>query len=176
VGLLAALGALAPAGCGNRPRAPALQDEPVYQNDREGFRFLVPDGWTQHARAELPPGPAEQERILVEYQRLQADKPNVFRVSLIDLPESKNLEQYLRSRWPGQPLQPEGAPEPVEVDGVTGSHWVFRAVEGGQVLREDVYVFRREARVYLFSGIYPPDDAPPRQEVRRTVEGIRWKQ
>src|SRR2546423_15656230 len=68
-GGLLALCALLLLGCDSKPRAPALMDDPVYQNDREGFRFLVPDGWKQHARAEVPPGKSEKERLLVQYRR-----------------------------------------------------------------------------------------------------------
>ena len=32
-------------GCEHRPVAPELRNSPVYSNAREGFRFLVPDGF-----------------------------------------------------------------------------------------------------------------------------------
>jgi hypothetical protein len=63
-----ALALLALAGCQRPPRAPALVNEPVYQDSREGFRFLVPDGSVQEARGEMPPAPVEDERMLVEYR------------------------------------------------------------------------------------------------------------
>src|SRR5205807_3959401 len=50
------------------PHAPALRSEPVYNNTREGFRFVAPEGWSQVAKADLPPGPVEKERLLVRYQ------------------------------------------------------------------------------------------------------------
>src|SRR5438105_510697 len=55
-------------GRGGGPRAPALRPEPVYSNAREGFRFVAPEGWALVAKADLPPGPAEKERLLVRYQ------------------------------------------------------------------------------------------------------------
>jgi hypothetical protein len=169
LGLLAAL-----AGCKDHPRAPALLDEPVYQNEREGFRFQVPDGWTQHARADVPPGPAEQERMVAEYRAKGARRPTVLRVNLVDLPASGDLAAYLARRW-NEPLQPQGTPDLVEVDGVAGHHHVFAGKEGDRELLQDVYAFRRGDRTYLFTGIYAPDDDAGRQQVRRAVESIRWK-
>src|SRR5207249_7528635 len=70
------------AGWGSLPRAPALIDEPVYRNAHEGFRFLVPEGWTVHSKGEPPPGRADKERLLVNYQRYGGDKPAQFEVTL----------------------------------------------------------------------------------------------
>src|SRR5689334_14831576 len=83
------------AGCNSRPRAPALRDDPVYQNDREGFRFLAPEGWTQSARTEVPPGKVKTETPLVDYRRTKGEGRAALRVSLADLPESTDLESYL---------------------------------------------------------------------------------
>src|SRR5262245_30253534 len=76
------------------PRAPALRPEPVYQNSREGFRFVAPEGWTQVAKAELPSGPAEKERLMVRYQAATGD-PAALEATVIDLPESTDLAAYL---------------------------------------------------------------------------------
>src|SRR5262245_64118678 len=73
-------------GCAPRPRAPALLDEPVYQNEREGFRFLVPEGWKQYARSEAPPGKGERERLLVLYRRLTPGPEATLEVTRADLP------------------------------------------------------------------------------------------
>src|SRR5436309_1759630 len=81
----------AAAGCATRPSAPALLDTPIYQNKQEGFRFEVPDGWKMSARAEYPPGPVAQERLLVAYRRTVEDMPATLKVSLVDLPELADL-------------------------------------------------------------------------------------
>src|SRR5262245_25916538 len=88
-----AAAALVLASCSSGPRAPALRDEAVYQNDREGFRFRVPEGWTQHAKSDLPPGKANKEHLLVSYRR--SSKPASLEVSLADVPESADLATYL---------------------------------------------------------------------------------
>src|SRR5262245_1447579 len=92
---MAAVGLALLLGCTPKPVAPALRDEPVYQNDQEGFRFLVPEGWSQNARTEVPPGPVEKERLLVQYKRRPPAKPATLEVSMADLPSSTNLATYL---------------------------------------------------------------------------------
>src|SRR5262249_38896309 len=82
-------------GCGSRPRAPAILDEPVYQNDRQGFRFLAPQGWTQHPRAELPPGKLDKERLLVAYRQRGNEAPAALEVAAVDFPEPSALTAYL---------------------------------------------------------------------------------
>ena len=51
---LALVLAVAAAGCSDRPRAPRLSNDPVYQNDAIGLRFLAPEGWTIVSRAAAP--------------------------------------------------------------------------------------------------------------------------
>src|SRR5438128_11020385 len=82
-------------GCRDQPQAPALRNEPVYQNDTEGFRFLTPEGWRQHARVNVPPGKLEKERLLVQYVRLSSEKGASIDVSMADLPTTVDLTEYL---------------------------------------------------------------------------------
>jgi hypothetical protein len=172
---LAALALLALAGCRPGPRAPALHDEPVYQNGREGFRFLVPEGWTQHALGNPPAGPAAQEEMLVEYQFLTSEKPAVLRVALIDLPPADRVEAYLARSLAADGWREKSPADACEVDGVAGTHAVFVQSKGTEETTREVFAFRRGGRVYLFSGIYASADAPARQQTRRAVESLRWK-
>jgi predicted Zn-dependent protease len=165
---------LAPVGCQRGPRAPVLVDEPLYQSSTEGIRFQVPDGWTQHARGEFPPGPVSHERMLVEYRRVGAEQI-YFRVTLVDLPASTDLQKYTTERLPGGVLRLQSPPEPVEVDGVAGTHFALTRNSAGEPVLMDVYAFRRGDRNYLFTGAYPEADTQSRQQVRRAVEGIQWK-
>src|SRR5438552_12602318 len=83
-------------GCNGQPQAPVLRNEPVYQNDTEGFRFLTPEGWRQQAKVNLPPGKLDKERLLVQYVRLlSAEKGASLDVSMADLPATTDLTQYL---------------------------------------------------------------------------------
>jgi hypothetical protein len=168
---LLALGQL---GCGQDPRAPSLDNEPVYQNNSEGLRFLVPDGWAQYARGNPPSGRAQQEQMLVEYQLLTAEKPASFRVTFIDLPASTPLEAYLAENPTGDRLK-EMSPEPFEVDGIGGTRVAFSRHGGAEETTREVFAFCRGRRTYLFTGVFPATDAKARQQILRAVESLRWK-
>src|SRR5947207_1952757 len=83
------------AGCTSRPSAPPLQDGPVYKNEREGFRFLTPEGWKQVARGEVPPGKVVGERMLVEYKCLTAAKLASLEVTVADVSPNDSLGDYV---------------------------------------------------------------------------------
>jgi hypothetical protein len=163
------------AGCGARPRAPALQSGPLYQNEREGFRFLAPEGWVQRARAELPAGPFEREELLVAYSRV-SDRPASFEVSLADLPEGADLRKFLTAapsegvRW-----RAKGAPEPVTVNGVSAKRFALAGGAGKGEQVKEVVAFRRGGRVYFFAGVFAAGDPATRDEVRRAVNTVVWK-
>jgi predicted Zn-dependent protease len=154
------------------PRAPALHDGPVYQNDQEGFRFLVPDGWTQDASGVIPPGAVEQERMIVEYKLLTSDRPAALLVTCVDLPRGLYLREYLRSHTP----RPEawralGEGEPLTINGVEATRVTLR---NNDATRE-VAAFRRGERVYLFTGEFQRGDTKAQQQIRRAVNSVIWK-
>jgi hypothetical protein len=160
--------------CQPKPRAPALTDGPVFQSD-EGFRFLVPEDWTMAARANLPPGPIEKERLLVQYRRLKSGPPATLEVSVAELPESTNLTEYLSgpsfsaSRW-----KPSGEPVPLEAGGVRGTRYRFTPSVGKTDMVKEVTAFRRGGRVYFFTALSPPGDSSAPAQVRRAVESLVW--
>lgn len=174
-GLLLAA-ALLPAGaCQTRPRAPALIDEPVYQNDVEGFRFLVPEGWSMSGRAAIPPGPAEKERLLVQYRRTQGGPPALFEVSRMDLPEEMDLAGYLGgpsfsvNHW-----KSGGPPEEVEIGGAKGQRFRFIAYVNGTERVKEVTTFWRGGRVYFFTILCTSKDDSSPEQVRRAVRHLVW--
>ena len=61
-------------GCERRPQAPVLRDSPVYRNNAEGLRFLVPDGWIQTASRPRPGGQLEGQPFLGRY-RINTPEP-----------------------------------------------------------------------------------------------------
>jgi hypothetical protein len=174
--VLAAAGiAILAAALRDRPRAPVLGDEPVYQNSREGIRFLVPEGWTQFARGEAPSGKPCQEWTLVEYQLHGTETQTVLRLTCVDLPESSDVQQFLAKHWPDATLTALGPSQPITVDGVAGTDTLYTlGPKGGKIVHE-VYAFRRGGRVYLFAGIFAEDDSRARQQVRRAVESVQWR-
>jgi hypothetical protein len=164
------------AGCGSRPRAPVLRDDPVYQNDREGFRFLAPEGWTVSARSEVPPGKAETEHFLVDYRGRTGARGAAFRVSLADLPASTDLAAYLAGRSFGVAEWKQTAPpEEVAVGSATGVRYHFSGRSGKEEMAREVVAVRRGERVYFFTALYGPKDTAVRDELRRVVESVIWK-
>jgi hypothetical protein len=170
-----ALVVFGPAGCERTPRAPALTNGPVYQSTREGFRFLVPDGWTQAAHGEMPPAPVTEERMLVEY-RLVGDQPVALRVTAFDLPESEDLVACLNQQLPeGGTWKLSAGPQSCEAGGAAGIHLAFTGREGGQETTREIRAFRRGGRVYLFTGVFAATDTKARLEIRRAVESLSWQ-
>jgi hypothetical protein len=170
------VGVLFLAGCGGAPRAPALEDGPVYDSPSEHFRFLVPESWTQFARAEAPPGKVEQECMLVEYKLLTAERPAGFQVTRADLAESTDLRAYLVGHAPSsEHWQPKGPAQPGVVRGVDAVR--VRLVghpSGKEEFTREVTAFRRGERVYFFTGKFASSDAEARRQIRRAVESIIW--
>jgi hypothetical protein len=163
-------------GCGSRPRAPVLRDDPVYQNDREGFRFLVPEGWKQHARTDAPPGKYPRDLLLVEYKHFAGGKGAMLQVSLADLPEATDLSTFLASPSFGvKEWKRAGSEEPLEVGGVSGVRLAFTGRLARQEMTREVVAFRRGERVYFFTGFFPRGDTEARDQIRRAVASTLWK-
>jgi hypothetical protein len=163
---------LAALGCDRRPRAPALEDGSVYANAREGFRFLVPEGWSQQAKADLPPGPLERERVLVIYHCFATDPPASLEVSAADLPESADLAGRLTEAPSGGiTWRAAGPAVPLEVNGVPARRYPLRGLD----LAREVTVFRRGGRVYFFAGTFIAGDLVRRGQVRQAADSVLWK-
>jgi hypothetical protein len=164
------------AGCTHRPSAPPLQNDPVYQNAQAGFRFLVPEGWTQQARAEIPPGRIDKERLLVRYSRPSGAKVAALEASLADLPPSTDLVQFqAAASFGSKKWQPAGPPEQVEVGRRPGVRLNFTSTVDGEDTTKEVVAFRRGDRVFFFTGVFPTADTGARDEVRRAVGSVIWK-
>lgn len=164
------------AGCSSRPHAPALQNEAVYRNSKEGFHFLAPEGWTQTAKADVPPGKAGQERLLVEYRKLKSDQPAAFQASLIDLGDSERLEDYLSGPGSGfERWQLKRPPEERSIGGASATRLVFVSPGISAQTSREVTAYRRGSRVYLFSGIFVTADTKTSEQIHRAVESIKWE-
>jgi hypothetical protein len=161
-------------GCKPKPKAPALLDEPVFQSD-EGFRFLVPEGWSMAARGNLPPGKLDKERLLVQYRRTIGDTQATLEVSAADLPDNADLADYLSgpsfsaSHW-----EPSGSPEKVEAGGRPGKRYRFTATVNRVKLAKEITAFRRDERVYFFTLLFAPADATAPEQIRRAIGRLVW--
>lgn len=161
-------------GCRERPRAPLLRDEPVYHDAKQHIRFLAPEGWTQHAKSDLPAGPIDSEHLLVDYMHWTGDMPALLSVSVVDLPEGTDLPAYLtRESFGARRWELLSGGEQVEAGGQTGQRFVLQTHEHGDRTKE-VAVFRRGRRVFFFTGLYGTGDEATRDQIRRAIKSTVW--
>jgi hypothetical protein len=174
--LLGAITCILGLGCNGQPQAPVLRNEPVYENETEGFRFLTPDGWRQHAKVNVPPGKLEKERLLVQYVRISSEKGASLDVSMADLPATTDLAQYLAGPSGGVKSWRQKSPvESRQVGGVPAERFTFTGRMSKEDAIKEVVALRRGERVYFFTAYFAPGDTKAQQQVRRAVESTLWK-
>jgi len=166
-------------GCSDRPKAPALTPSPILTNSRGAFRLTAPSDWRLLSRGELPPGKLEETRTIANYARTDGDTPAGFQVSAADLaPFDAVREILINDRTEGKASwSTHAANESLEAGGVKGTRLRLHSGTGrekGAQIR-DIYVFERGDLVWMFSGIYAPNDSQARDAVRRAVDSIEWK-
>jgi hypothetical protein len=164
-------------GCNSRPRAPALVNESVYQNDQEGFRFEVPDGWIIHAKTTLLPGvPVPKEKMLVAFRRPHAKRMAVMEVACVDLPEDADLTLQLIGKRTDADAWKQSAPtEAASVGDIPGQRFFFSKMGRDYLLKKEVVAVRRGGRFYFFVLVAVPEDLTARDEIRRVIAGVTWK-
>lgn len=172
---IAAVAAMLVLGCNSQPQAPVLRNEPVYQNDTEGFRFLAPEGWRQHAKVNAPPEKLDKERLLVQYVGLSSEKGASLDVSMADLPETTDLAAYLAGPSGGVKNWRLKTSESVTINGVPAERLIFLGRVGKEEAVKEVVVFRRGERVYFFSAYCASGDTRAQEQVRSAVGSTRWK-
>ncbi len=158
-------------GCRERPKAPPLRDDPVFEEPKKGLRFLAPKGWSQTARSSFPEGPTEKDTLLVRYQSAPSDKPAFFEVTYIDAPESADVMAMLTAAsnsmgaWTSA-----GAPEPQTINNVQATR--YRLTQ--KLYAKESVVFRRGGRLYFFTYVFPTADTATRELLREVVQSITW--
>lgn len=164
-------------GCDSGPRAPALLDTPVFQDKQEGFRFLVPEGWTQNARANLPPGQLEGESFLVRYRMKTPEMGAALQIICFedsgqtDLAEHHAGPSFRVRHW--NALSPG---ESIDVNGKPAERFVHQAVIDGRKMTKETVCFRKGNRVYSFVGLFFSSDDKAREQIRRAVGSVIWDQ
>jgi hypothetical protein len=164
-------------GCPTRPKAPPLTNSAVYQNDRIGLRFLVPEGWSIASRMDPPAGTLPKPLILVSYAYGQADHPGGLELLAAELPDDADVGRFLADNPIGpQKWRPAGRPEPLTINDEPATRYTMSAPSGtgrGESRREAT-AFRRGGRVYVFLATFGATDASARDTVRRSVESVTW--
>jgi hypothetical protein len=153
-----------------------LRDAPVYQNDAEGFRFLVPKGWIQTASAVLPPERLEDEVVLVRYQMRTSEKAALVELLCFDR-QNVDLQQF--HAGPSHGVADWRIVSPLsrrQIHGMPAEHCLYRGTSEKESFCKEVYAFRRGARVYCFIAFYWESDQNAREEVRQAMESVVWRE
>src|SRR5262245_8125376 len=113
-------------GCKERPQAPALSAEPVYDNPNAGVRFLAPTNWTIVARSDKPPeGPGE--RLLVRYQSAPTASHASFEVTIDAKPTSDDVASVVREASHGATTwELVGAPASLTIGGAPATRYTLK--------------------------------------------------
>ncbi|HEV3383642.1 MAG TPA: hypothetical protein VG097_02440 [Gemmata sp.] len=172
-GLLASIAVVG--GCTERPKAPPLINEAVYQYELIGLRFLTPEGWSITSRSTLPPGPLTKPMMLVAYHEKQGEHPAAFELLAVDLPEDTDMGKYLLENRLGKGLWTIKSPaEKITVNEAEATRYLLSQQEGKTEHLREATVFRRAGRVYLFIASFAPTDLGSRDQVRRSIESVTW--
>jgi hypothetical protein len=162
-------------GCNSGLVAPKLSDDPVFESKNDALRFVAPAGWSMRARAEIPPGGATQERLLVEYKRLSSEKPASLEVTLVDLPQTTTLAAAIKTRQHAQgEVIRQTTFEEAKVDGVPGGRVTTTERIDKELMTSEVLAVRRGPRVYFFTGFYPANDSRAKEQVHGVIDSIVW--
>lgn len=156
-------------GCSPAPRAPLLRDEAVYHNRTQGVRFMVPEGWRISAKAELPPGRIEQERLLVEYVRHTA-VPATLQLFARDVAPGESVAPHLEV---GRAFKAPTVETGLTVGGLSAERLVFTPAGAGQ--SKEVIAIRRGERFFFFTGLFNTEDSQGRAAFRRAVDTVVWE-
>lgn len=161
-------------GCSERPKAPPLVNETVYQNDKIGLRFLAPDGWSISTRADLPetlPKPI----VLVAYQLTKGESHSELQVLAADLPEGADYAAFLLEHRIGAAGWTVSAhPQTVSINGRDATRLVLSRKSGKGEIRREATAFRRQGRVYFFLLTFAAGDAASRDAARQCVQSATW--
>ena len=177
--LLMVVGSMAVVGCDRapRPQAPAIRNSPVFQSPSGGFRFLVPERWRQSANASIPPGPIDRPLMLTRYQVATTSKGASLEVLVMDSDDTTDFLEYHRGPSFGiREWAVEESPSSVTIDGADGTQMFLSGQLQGIHLGKEIVVFQRGNRSFHFIGLFSKKDLNARQQIRRAIESLVWKQ
>lgn len=174
--LLILLVSLISSGCDSGPEAPVLRDSPVYNNRREGFRFLVPDGWIQTASSVLPRGELQGETFLARYRMNTPDQGATLMIIATDGDEVEDLERYhAAASFRVEKWTVVESAEEVTIGDQTAQRLVYSGLMAKRPMTKEVVVFRQNDRLYHFVGLFWESDEKARQQIRRALDSIIWE-
>ncbi|MBC7816892.1 MAG: hypothetical protein IAG10_08405 [Planctomycetaceae bacterium] len=162
-------------GCDSAPRAPLLRDSPVYHSESEGFRFRVPEGWSQSANSVLPAGDLPGDIFLTRYQV----KTTEGGASMQIICSNDIAVEQLEKHWSGPAFgvaawKVEESLQKVNAGPVAGERIVYSGLQGGKTLMKHVTCLHKNKRLYSFVGLYWQNDVFARQQIERALESLIW--
>ena len=171
------VGLILTGGCDSTPEAPELVDSPVYQNDQEGFRFRVPEGWTQTASSNLPPGDFEGENFLVRYLVQSPEGGATLQVLCFVDSGQADMEQHHAKGAFGVAKWKLVAPaNPVDLTGQAAQRIRYEGRLGGKTMNKEVLCVSRGNRMYSFVGMFVEGDDKAQHAIRRATDSLIWEQ
>jgi len=173
---LIALAAALAAGCTEKPQAPPLKYDALFQSDRAKIRFLAPRDWAIVTRSDVPPGELKKPVLLVSYlQSVGATRPAEFELYLVDLPADATFAMwYSEQRFGPAPWKLKEGAEAVEVSGVRGERFTSTAAGGKDEQLREATAFRRGNRIHFFLVTCAARDEELRDHARKCIESATW--
>lgn len=162
-------------GCDSSPRAPLLRDAPVYRSESEGFRFRVPEGWSQSANSVLPAGDLPGDIFLTRYQVTTTEGGASLQIICRNDVSADKLEEH----WSGPAFgvmawKLEEPLKNVTAGPVAGERIVFSGLLGKKTLMKHVTCLHKNKRLYSFVGLYWQNDEFARQQIERALDSLIW--
>lgn len=174
--LILPLAAIIAAGCEEKPKAPPLKYEALFQSDNARIRFLAPRNWEIVTRSDVPPGELAKPVLLVSYlQSVGLARPAEFELYIADLPADTSFRTWYSGRKFGPaPWKLKDGEEAVEVGGVRGERFTSSVASGKDEQLRETTAFRRGNRVYFFILTCAARDEDLRDHVRSCIASATW--
>ena len=162
-------------GCDSSPRAPLLRNSPVYHSESEGFRFRVPEGWSQSANSVLPAGDLPGDIFLTRYQVKTTEGGASMQIICSDAVATEKLEKH----WSGPAFgvktwKLEESLQNVKAGPVAGERIVYSGLLGDKTIMKHVTCLHKNKRLYSFVGLYWQNDVFARQQIERALDSLIW--
>jgi hypothetical protein len=177
MGAILVIAVLAGCGCSSRPHAPALTNQAVYQNDEGGFRLEIPASWIVQSKTVVAPNErVAEERKLIGFRLARAERPAMFEISCMDMPEGANMVAHLKGPATGpNAWHVLGSAESLTLGSTAAQRVVLLSGAGATAVRKEVTAFQVGPRTFFFTFVGAPDDNETRDSVRRVIAGVSWK-
>lgn len=163
------------AGCSGKPSAPALTSDEEYYDSNAGIRFPTPPGFRMFIKAEMPKGKIDKPIMLAAFQDTKAKIRTAIEVMAVDISDSQDLGQYLKTNPVGSEKWETKPPaQSIEVGGQPAVRLEYVYHDEDRDHAREVTAVRWGGRAYFVIVIYPPDNPAARDAGRAMLDKVRW--